>query len=70
MIGIYVLLVELASATEIKIGKRHKLPFKKGFYAYIGSAFVSLEQRITRHFSTKKKLYWHIDYPANCCHNS
>lgn len=62
MIGIYVLLVELANATEINIGKRHKLTFEKGFYAYIGSALAGLEHRITRHFSTKKKLYWHIDY--------
>ena len=62
MIGIYVLLVKLANATEIKIGKRHQASIQKGFYAYIESAFVGLEQRIARHFGTKKKLYGHIDY--------
>ena len=38
------------------------MKFKKGFYAYIGSAQNSLEKRILRHFSKEKKMRWHIDY--------
>jgi Uri superfamily endonuclease len=60
--GIYVILIEMPKATEIKIGKNRKLLFERGFYAYVGSALAGLERRLARHLSTEKKLHWHIDY--------
>ncbi|HID92923.1 MAG TPA: GIY-YIG nuclease family protein [bacterium (Candidatus Stahlbacteria)] len=62
MKGIYVLLMELKVDEQIKIGKLGKIVFKKGFYAYVGSAMNGLENRIQRHLKRKKKLHWHIDW--------
>ena len=62
MKGSYVLLIELEKDSTITIGKLGKIFFKKGFYAYVGSALNGLEQRIQRHKSSDKKMHWHIDY--------
>lgn len=50
---------------NIRIGSLGELNLNKGFYCYVGSALgksVSLENRLMRHLSKKKKLRWHIDY--------
>ena len=62
MKGCYVLIIELKENKSIQISKIGKIFFKKGFYAYIGSALNGLEQRINRHIRNKKKIHWHIDY--------
>ncbi|MHC1610711.1 MAG: GIY-YIG nuclease family protein [Candidatus Methanospirareceae archaeon] len=65
MKGTYVLIIENHADTEEEIGKLGRVSFKKGFYAYVGSALSGLEQRIERHLrdaGNKKKLHWHIDY--------
>jgi len=62
MKGSYILIIKLENDKEIQIGKLGKIFFKKGFYAYVGSALNGLEQRINRHIRQEKKLYWHIDY--------
>ena len=62
MKGSYVLLIELKENTNIKVGKLGKVFFKKGFYAYVGSALNGIEQRIQRHMRKDKKTHWHIDY--------
>lgn len=62
MKGSYILLMELKKNKTIPIGKLGNINFKKGFYAYIGSALNGLEQRINRHLKKDKKNYWHIDY--------
>ena len=62
MKGSYILLTELKEEKTIQIGKLGYVNFKKGFYAYIGSALNGLEQRINRHLRTEKKNHWHIDY--------
>ena len=62
MKGSYVLLIELKENTNIKVGKLGKVFFKKGFYAYVGSALNGIEQRIQRHMRKDKKNHWHIDY--------
>jgi Uri superfamily endonuclease len=62
MKGSYVLLIELKTDKIIEIGKLGKLFFKKGFYAYVGSAMNSLNGRINRHLRLDKKIHWHIDY--------
>ncbi len=58
----YVLLIFVKSNFERAIGKLGKIKFETGYYAYVGSARLNFMQRIKRHFSKKKKLFWHIDY--------
>ena len=65
MKGSYVLLIELEEDTTIKVGKLGNIFFKKGFYAYVGSALNGIEQRIQRHIRKNKKIHWHIDYLLN-----
>ena len=65
MTGIYVILAELKEEQEIQVGKKNRFVLRKGFYAYVGSALVSLENRLARHIRSEKKLYWHIDYLVN-----
>ena len=62
MRGIYLLLISLSKDTNITIGSLGKLSFKRGNYAYVGSSQNSIEKRIERHISNKKKIHWHIDY--------
>ena len=62
MKGCYCLVIKLEKKKNLKIGKKLKFEFKKGYYVYIGSAMNSLESRVKRHLSASKKLHWHIDY--------
>ena len=62
MKGCYILIIELKENITIQIGKIGNKLFKKGFYAYIGSALNGLEHRINRHLRKEKKIRWHIDY--------
>lgn len=62
MKGSYILILKVEKDIVAEIGKLGILPFKKGYYAYVGSALNGLEQRITRHLRKKKKFHWHIDY--------
>ena len=62
MKGSYVIILYLDKNKKIKIGKIGEINFKKGYYAYIGSAMNSLEARIKRHLRHDKKIRWHIDY--------
>ncbi|MEM1513355.1 MAG: GIY-YIG nuclease family protein [Candidatus Thermoplasmatota archaeon] len=61
MKGSYILIIEIENDKKIKIGKR-EIYFKKGYYAYIGSAMNSIEKRIERHLRKEKRKRWHIDY--------
>ncbi|MBU3965795.1 MAG: GIY-YIG nuclease family protein [Euryarchaeota archaeon] len=65
--GTYVLILRMNNDTDIIVGKLRGLKFKKGFYAYIGSALgTGGFKRVTRHFnvaSGKNHVRkWHIDY--------
>ena len=62
MKGTYILMMKLNRDHVIEIGKQGIIPFKKGWYCYIGSGFNGLEQRIKRHLRSEKKTHWHIDY--------
>lgn len=67
MKGIYVLILRLDKEKVIQVGKLGKFEFKKGHYAYIGSALgTGGFKRVTRHFNvaTGKNLTrkWHIDF--------
>ena len=60
--GIYTLIIELDTSRTITIGKRGRISFTAGYYAYVGSALNGLEARIARHLKEEKLLHWHIDY--------
>jgi len=62
MKGTYLVVMTLPKDTSVMVGKHGILHFKKGCYAYVGSALNGLEQRIQRHLRTDKKTHWHIDY--------
>jgi Uri superfamily endonuclease len=61
MKGVYALLIKLGEDEEITCGRLGLIKFKKGFYAYIGSAMNLLENRVRRHIKKQKKTFWHID---------
>ena len=62
MNGTYLLIITLPKDTTVMVGKQGLLHFKKGYYAYVGSALNGLDQRIQRHLKADKKIHWHIDY--------
>lgn len=67
MRGIYVLILKLDNDTGIRPGKLGEFHFKKGYYAYVGSALgTGGFKRVTRHFNVasgeNRTRKWHIDY--------
>ena len=48
--------------TDVNVGALGRLTFKKGLYAYVGSAQNNLEQRVKRHLRKSKRKFWHVDY--------
>jgi sugar fermentation stimulation protein A len=59
--GSYLLILQLKTDRNIDIGILGKIPFKKGFYIYVGSAMANLSKRIERHKRLRKQHHWHID---------
>ena len=66
MQGIYVLVIWLDDDVSLQIGALGERTFKKGLYAYVGSAQTNLEKRVARHLRKHKRRFWHIDYLLNC----
>lgn len=67
MKGVYVLILRLGESRDIRVGKIGRLHFRRGYYAYVGSAQGSGgEKRVIRHFniaqSKKAPRKWHIDF--------
>jgi Uri superfamily endonuclease len=60
--GIYVLVIRLSKDITVNVGALGQTAFEKGWYAYVGSAQNSLEQRVKRHLRNEKRSFWHIDY--------
>lgn len=60
--GSYILVLDLAEDTLLKIGRLGTFEFPAGLYLYCGSALNGLEARIRRHLQRDKKRHWHIDY--------
>lgn len=60
--GTYVLLVSVRRNTPVKVGALGKIEFRKGTYAYVGSAQNGIEKRVARHLRREKRKFWHIDY--------
>lgn len=63
MKGVYVLIVTVRRDIEVGVGALGKIGFKKGLYAYVGSAQKGLENRVKRHLAgVRQRNHWHIDY--------
>jgi Uri superfamily endonuclease len=60
--GVYVLVIQVNKPVCVGVGALGKLSFKRGLYAYVGSAQNNLELRVARHKKRDKPLHWHIDY--------
>ena len=65
--GTYVLILHLKKRTKLKIGKLGCFDFKRGYYAYVGSAFGpgGLASRLKHHCTLSTNPHWHIDYLSN-----
>lgn len=62
MKGAYILVIRLDKSDEITVGRLGRMLFRRGYYAYVGSAMNGIEQRVSRHLKKEKNLHWHIDY--------
>jgi len=65
--GVYTLIIKVAKEIRIRIGSLGLQKFRKGYYAYTGSALgasaTSLKNRVRRHLrKAGKKKRWHIDF--------
>jgi len=67
--GIYALIIKIKEQIALTIGKNRRYNFFPGYCVYIGSALgkysTNIENRLKRHFSPNKKIFWHIDYLLN-----
>ncbi|MGY5874886.1 MAG: GIY-YIG nuclease family protein [Candidatus Thorarchaeota archaeon] len=66
MKGVYALVINLPDQFNKQVGSLGTVKIDSGYWVYLGSArgstSTSLEHRLRRHFSRKKKIHWHIDY--------
>lgn len=60
--GTYILVLRLAGARSIRVGRLGEYPFLGGYYLYVGSALGGLWGRLNRHLRATKRPHWHIDY--------
>lgn len=62
--GSYLLLLELAEAHSVTVGRLGSLAFGPGFYLYAGSARGpgGLAARLHHHLKMAERCHWHIDY--------
>jgi len=60
--GLYVLVINLKEACEIKAGRLPKTALAPGYYLYVGRARRHLSGRLKRHMQQEKNAFWHIDY--------
>ncbi|MFH1646693.1 MAG: DUF123 domain-containing protein [Chloroflexota bacterium] len=60
--GSYVLLIRLDESRTMAAGALPGTRFRRGYYAYVGSAMRGIKSRIGRHLKPDRKRHWHIDY--------
>jgi Uri superfamily endonuclease len=60
--GAYALIFRMDGPVRAMVGRLGRLRFAPGIWVYVGSATAGLGHRLRRHFSTRKKKHWHIDY--------
>ncbi len=57
----YVLVMLCHKGFKTRVGALGEIDVKKEYYYYVGSAIGGVH-RIKRHFSSRKRKRWHIDY--------
>jgi Uri superfamily endonuclease len=62
--GTYALVLRLAEAKPVTVGRLGCITFPAGDYVYLGSALGpgGLHARVRRHTSPAKRVHWHIDH--------
>ncbi len=60
--GVYVLVVRVAAARRLRVGRLGRRSFAPGWYCYVGSAQRGLGARLQRHARRRKARHWHIDW--------
>jgi sugar fermentation stimulation protein A len=60
--GSYLLILKLAERKTIPVMKLGHVPFRPGYYVYVGSAMSNLTARMERHRRPRKNQLWPIDY--------
>lgn len=70
MRGTYTLILSIRKPATVRFGMLGTARLEAGYYLYTGSALgrgaVSLEWRLSRHASSRKKKRWHVDYLTSC----
>lgn len=58
------MLLRLPRKATIRVGRLGVVSLRRGYYAYVGSAFGpgGLAARVTRHVRQGARTHWHIDY--------
>ena len=68
--GVYTLIIRSMRPHRIKVGERLSIVLERSTYLYTGSALgrgsTSLEWRLGRHMSRKKRQFWHVDRILSC----
>jgi len=59
--GSYILILKNPSPIRLGVGKLGTIFFRRGYYAYVGSALRTLDSRVRRHSTRRKRMFWHID---------
>jgi Uri superfamily endonuclease len=62
--GTYILILYRKRGKTIKVGSLGAVHFKKGYYAYVGSAMNKngIYNRVGRHIRSEKLTKWHVDH--------
>jgi len=62
--GTYALLLRIATADVVAIGRHYRLPLAPGWMVYAGSAFGpgGVAARLAHHRRLAVRPHWHIDY--------
>jgi Uri superfamily endonuclease len=68
---LYVVLSHVPRRSRLAVGSLGTVTFKRGWYAYVGSALRARSARVARHLEREKVLRWHADYlftafPGEC----
>jgi len=62
--GTYIVILYLSGRKRIRVGRLGEFPFRKGYYAYVGSAFGpgGLTARLRHHANVAGRPHWHVAY--------
>ena len=62
--GTYIIVLHFDRTRIIAVGKLGPVQLKRGYYAYVGSAFGpgGMKSRLRHHIMPKTRFHWHLDY--------